>query len=359
MALLYIDGFDAADAALRWVRTGVDADFSYPTTTRFGTGRAVTLSSVTFNSTVSLLRPIAPSAAVYIGAALKIGLEFDSNASNPTANLFGLYSDGGQTGHIYLRRITLTNAIALYRGDANTGNIGSPGTQIAISPVGVFDGNWHYVEVYAAIHDTTGRVTVKIDGNTVIDFTGDTRNGGTSMNIDAIRFKTGTYSSWTPNSPISIDDLYICDGTGTTNSTFLGDVRVQTLLPNGAGSSTQFTPTGSSNNYANVSEVPYNSATYNASSNVGQRDTYALSDLVAGTTTVFGVQSVAHMQKSDAGTATAKIALKSGAGVYYDPVQSLGSTSTAYMQVRETDPGTSATWTVGNVNALEAGMEVV
>jgi hypothetical protein len=358
MALLYIDGFDAADAGLRWVRTGVDADFTYAASTRFGAGKAVTLSSVTFDRPAALLRSITPSTAIYTGAAVKVGLERDSNASNPTANIFGLYSDGGMTGHIYLRRITLTNAIALYRGDANVGTIGSPGTQIAISSAGVFDDNWHYIEVYATIHDTTGRVTVRVDGNVVIDFTGDTRNGGTSMNIDAIRFRTGIYSSWTPNSPITIDDLYVCDGTGAVNNSFLGDVRVQSLMPSGAGSSTQLTPTGSANNYANVNEVPYNSATYNASSTVGQRDTYALSDLVGNTTAIFGVQSVAHMQKNDAGTANAKVVLKSGASVYYDATQSLGASTAAYVQLRETDPATSAAWTVGNANALEAGMEV-
>lgn len=358
MALLYIDGFDVADAALRWVRTGMDADFSYSASTRFGTGKAATMSSVTFNGAASLLRSITPSAAVYTGAAVKVGLERDSNASNPTANLFGLYSDGGMTGHIYLRRITLTNAIAVYRGDANVGTIGSPGTQIAISPAGVFDDNWHYIEVYAVIHDTTGRVTVKVDGSIVIDFTGDTRNGGTSTNIDAIRFRTAIYSSWTPNSPITVDDLYVCDGTGTANNSFLGDVRVQSLMPNGAGASTQLTPTGSANNYVNVNEVPYNAASYNGSSTVGQRDTYTLSDLVGNTAAIFGIQSVAHMQKSDAGTANVKIALKSGAGVYYDNVQSLGSSTAAYVQVRETDPATSSAWTVSNANALEAGMEV-
>ena len=81
--------------------------------------------------------------------------------------------------------------------------------------------------------------------------------------------------------------------------------------------------------------------------------------MAIGTTTILGAQSVAHMQKNDAGTATAKVALKSGASVYYDTTQTLGTTAVAYTQVRETDPATGAAWTVGNANALEAGMEVV
>jgi hypothetical protein len=355
-----MDGFDVADASLRWVRTGVDADFTYAAATRFNAGKAVTLSSVTFNSPASILHPITPSAAIYAGAAIKVGLELDGNVSNPTANLFGLYGDGGVTGHIYLRRLTSTNAIAVYRGDANSGTIGSPsGTQIAVSAAGVLDGNWHYVELYAVVHDTTGRVTVKVDGNMVVDYTGDTRNAGTSTNIDAIRFRTAIYSSWSPNSPISIDDLYVCNALGTSNNTFLGDVRVQTVLPSGAGSSTQLAPTGSANNWQNVSEVPYNNATYNASSTAGQIDLYTLGDLTAGTTGVYATQSVAHMQKSDAGTANVKVAIKSGATTYYDPTQSLGSTVTAYTAVRETNPATAAAWTVSEVNSVEAGVEVV
>lgn len=357
MALLYIDGFDLADTAMRWVYSGVAADITYGATTRFGSGKAVTLSAITNNnSSISLLHSFAPSASVYVGAAIQVGVE-SGNGNDLTANLFGIYGDNGVTGHMYIRRLS-NNSIAAYRGDPNAGMLSSPsGTLIASTAAGTLDGNWHYVEVFATINATTGQLIVKVDGIQVINFTGNTKNGGTSTNIDTIRFRTGRYLT-SPNSVISIDDLYVCDATGTANNTFLGDVRVQSMVPSGAGSSTQLTPTGSANNYANAGDIPYNDTTYNSSSTVGQRDTYALSDLAVGTTTVLATQSVAHMQKSDAGTANAKVALKSGASVYYDTTQSLGTSPAAYTQLRETDPATSAAWTVGNANNLEAGMEV-
>lgn len=357
MALLYMDGFDVQDSSLRWVQNGVSGDYTYAAATRFGTGKALTINAVNTNASASILKSIPAAASVYMGAAMQVGLEADGTGSNHTANLFGIYTDNAMTGHIYLRRLN-TNALVAYRGDPNAGNLGSPsGTQIAASAGGVLDGNWHYIEVYAVINDTTGRLTVKVDGNTVIDFTGDTRNAGTSTNIDAIRFRTGKYVA-SNNAIITIDDLYVCDATGTTNNTFLGDVRVQTMLPNAAGSSTQLAPTGSANNWANVGEVPFNNSTYNASATVGQMDLYGLSDLVGTTMTIRGLQTVAHMQKSDSGTANAKVALKSGASVYYDTTRSLGTSPVAYTQVRETDPATTAAWTVGGANSLEAGMEV-
>lgn len=357
MALLYSDGFDLQDTTQRWMVSGTVGDVAYGTATRFGAGKAVTLSGSTVNANLSILHGFPASASIYAGAAVQVGLEAGNSSNDYTANLFGIYTNNGTNGQLYIRRLA-TNAIVAYRGDPNNGNISSPsGTQIASTAPGVLDGNWHYLEVFATIHGTTGQLIVKLNGNTVINFTGNTLNTGVVTTIDAIRFRTGKYVA-SPNAVISIDDFYVCDATGATNNTFLGDVRVQSLVPNAAGTYTQLAPTGAANNYVNVGEMPYNNATYNASPTVGQRDTYALSDLAANTASVLGMQSVAHMQKSDAGLANAKVALVSGGGLYYDASQSLSTSAVVYTQVRPTDPATAVAWTVAGANGLEAGMEV-
>lgn len=356
MALLYSDGFDLQDAPLRWVTTGTLGAISYGTATRFGAGKAITLVETATTTNLSILRAFPASASIYAGAAIQVGLE-TGNSNDPTANLFGIYTNSGTSGQLYIRRLA-SNAIAAYRGDPLNGNLSSPsGVLIATSPAGILDGNWRYIEVFAVIHASAGQLIVKVDGVTVINFTGNTLNTGVVTTIDAIRFRTGKYIS-TGNCPLSIDDVYICDATGSVNNTFLGDVRVQSLLPSAAGTYTQLAPTGAASNYANVNEVPYNNATYNSSPTVGQRDTYTLADLAAGTSTVLGMQSVAHMQKSDAGVAGAKVALVSGGSLYYDTTQSLSASATVYTQMRQTDPATSTTWTVSGANNLEAGMEV-
>jgi hypothetical protein len=45
---------------------------------------------------------------------------------------------------------------------------------------------------------------------------------------------------WGRGSDNAIDDLYVCDSTGSTNNTFLGDVRVDTVRPIGAGNYSEF-----------------------------------------------------------------------------------------------------------------------
>src|SRR5262249_41967087 len=153
-------------------------------------------------------------------------------------------------------------------------------------------------------------------------------------------------------------DLYVNDSNGTTNNGVLGNVKIQSLVPTGAGSSTQFTPTSGSN-WQTVSDNPDVASSYNSDSTVGHRDTYVMSDLLASTGSGVAVQDNIHAFRSDAGTGTLKGAMKSGATVFYDTTQNLSASNLWYGQIRETDPNTSATWTVSNVNALEYGAEVV
>jgi hypothetical protein len=153
-----------------------------------------------------------------------------------------------------------------------------------------------------------------------------------------------------------IDDIYICNALGSVNNGFLGDVRVAPMLPSGAGSSTQWTPSVGSN-YDNVNDTGTDS-TYNSSSTSGQRDTYAVADAtISGT--VAGIIVNSRMKKSDTGAASAKVAIKSGSTVAYGATRTLSTTATNYIDVWERDPNTSASWTQSGINALEIGAEVV
>ena len=333
MALLYTDGFDVGDFALRWPYSS--GTFTTSTTTRFGTGMSVAQVNG-FNGNL-LGKSITPSARVFIGFAM--------NMLIVPGTILKTYTDNGTTTQIY---VTLNNGgkLSLVKGN---------GTVLATSAAGVYpSGTWQYIELCAAINGTTGYCELRVNGGSVASFTGNTRNGGTSLNIDRfdiLRTSGGSETDYW-------DDLYVCDNTGTTNNTFLGDIQVQTLMPNGPGASTQFTPTGAATNWQAVADVPYSTATYNSASTVGNRDLYTLSDLSASTGTVKGIQTNMIVNKTGAGTANLKAAIQSGGTVYYDPTIALSTTTTWTAAVREVDPATSAAWTVNGVNNLQAGTEV-
>jgi hypothetical protein len=333
MALLYTDGFDVGDFALRWPYSS--GTYTTSTTTRFGTGMSV--SQVNGFSSNFIGKSITPSARIFLGFAMNMLLV--------PGTIIKTYTDNGATTQI---SVTLNSggSFSLVKGTS---------TVLATSAAGLYPaGSWQYIELCVAVNSTTGYCELRVNGGTAVSFTGNTRNGGTSTLVDRFdiyRTSAGTESNYW-------DDLYVCDNTGTTNNTFLGDIQVQTLLPNGAGASTQFTPTGAATNWQAVADVPYSTSTYNSASTVGNRDLYTLSDLNAATGTVLGIQTNMIINKTSAGTANLKAAIQSGGTVYYDPTIALSTTTTWTGAVREVDPATSSAWTVNGVNNLQAGTEV-
>lgn len=340
MALLWIDGFDIADMSIKYSGTSsATGSQSTTTTTRFNTGRHFSTNGV--NQFIK--KTITPASKVITGFAFA----GQTGQINSNVSFLVVYGDTGATAHLSLRLLS-DGSVRLHLGDAGT--VLATSAPLSLRAVG----KWSYIELSGTVADSGGRAIVRVDGVTVIDFTGDTKNGGTSTAIDTVRLQ-GDYTV----DCTFFDDWYICDGTGVVNNDFLGDVRVQTLLPTGAGSSTQLTPTGVANNWDNVNDNPANTGTYNSDSVSGHRDTYAMADLNAYTGTVFGVQDVIMANRSDSGAANIKAALRSGGTVYYDATQNLGTSVSAYAAaLREADPATSAAWTVANVNALEFGAEI-
>jgi hypothetical protein len=326
MALLFVDGFDAGDIAAKWsVSSG---SWSYSASTRFSTGGAASVSGLG-----TTLKSFTASAQVFVGMAL-----FVSNLSNRI--LFTFRGDAGVTAHTRLM-VSTDGILYLQRG----------GTTVATSAAGALNQSvWTYIELSTTIADAGGTVTVKSNGTTVINFTGDTRNGGASTNLDSIFIGEST--------SISYDDLYICNSVGSAPyNTFLGDIRIHSLMPNGAGSLTQMTPSSGAN-YTTVDELPYSATDYVRGS-AGQVDLYTAADLPAGVGTIFGVQANAIVKKSDAGNLSGRTVIKSGTTTSNGTSISLGTTDTTITDTRSLNPDTSLAWTSGDVNGIEVGMEAV
>ncbi len=236
---------------------------------------------------------------------------------------------------------------------ATDGTVTATGTATTfIMSVGVF----HSLEVKCTIHNTTGAWIVKLDGVTVLNVSGINTRG--SANNYATQFSFGEQGSGTTISQ-SYDDWVCMDTSGATLNDFLGDVRVERLLPSGAGGSTTWTPSVGSN-FQCVDEASQNADTdYVSSSTVGQKDLYAIGDLSSVTGTIKGVVVTLRSRKDDAGTRTIKAKIKSGA-TEGDGADRGMSTTYAYTQdVFATNPATAAAWTPAEVNSAEAGVEVV
>lgn len=333
MALRFFDGFDhyAASKILnKWTTISNTITFVGG---RFG-GSALSTNQR------SLTKAFVDSQPEWIfGSAMQFSVSSD-------AEVFNWYNGATLQGTLAWRASTRT--LAYYRGNSAGTLLGS-GTKVLLGNV------WYYLELRVVFNDTTGIVQLKIDNGLEIDLSGqDTNNaGGNAANTLLLAGPVGGFQ---------YDDLYLCDGTGPAPyNTFLGDCRVETLLPNGNGNSSQLAGSdgNSVDNYLLVDEADPNDDTdYVESSTVGQKDTYAYSDLAVTSGTVYAVQIAPWAKKTNAGFRSIKT-IGRLSGTEEDSAEILLPSSYSYpaFDIRTTKPGGGA-WTIADVNNAEFGVKV-
>jgi hypothetical protein len=114
-------------------------------------------------------------------------------------------------------------------------------------------------------------------------------------------------------------------------------------------------------NYTVVNEAQQDATTsYVYSSTVNDADLYGIASIASTPANVIGVTTRAYMQKSDAGTRTAAVQLKSGATTVASPTLTLTTSGWLWAwRMDLTDPNTSAAWTAAAVNGINIGPKVI
>jgi hypothetical protein len=232
------------------------------------------------------------------------------------------------------------------------------GTLLATAGSSTPDNGWVYLEIRVLIADSGGRVVVKQDGTTIIDFTGDTRNAGNASANQVIfggRNAIGTGQNW--------DDFVLMDSTGSApTNTFLGQlVQVDVLFPTGNGNSSQWvgSDSNSADNYALVDEATPDTADYVKATSTGDKDTYAFGNMGAAGT-IFGVQINAWAAKTDGVARTLKSVARLADGTEADSTaQGLypDGEYTYRWDVRAARPG-GGVWSADDIDNAEFGIKV-
>ena len=218
---------------------------------------------------------------------------------------------------------------------------------------------WYFLEFMSVINSTTGSATVRVNGVNWINVSSvNTQNSANSTaNTIQIGFDSGSIPS-IPN-VILVDDLYICDSTGTKNNTFLGDCRVETLYPNGAGANTNWTPKSGAN-YTNVNEAQFDGDTsYVSSCTVNQVDTYTMNSLPTTPVKIFGIQQTFAVSKSDAGNRSASGQILSGGSTTANSAAGVPNSYLFMRNIAELDPATGVSWVASGVNSVQTGIKLV
>jgi hypothetical protein len=224
------------------------------------------------------------------------------------------------------------------------------------STVAIRIGAWNYIEFHAKISQSTasGDGVVQLNSAQVLSI-----NSGQSLQ---------STSDYTANEILIagafagclFNDCYMCDGNGSVNNTFLNDIRVIPLFPNGAGALTQFSVTGASTNWQAVSEnPPDNDLTYVSSNTPGNIDLYTVNNLTTAGT-INAIQTVIDTRKDNSASHTLAAEIRIGGTNYSGTSVPSASSYVFNCEIRETNPFTSVAWTQADINTpLQIGLNLV
>lgn len=232
------------------------------------------------------------------------------------------------------------------------------GTLLGSSSINAWlPGTWCYCEIKPVIAGgTSGSLQVRINGAVVLTLPNvNTQHPtSTSSTFNGIRWAAGDYAN--PR----IDDFYMCDPTGAAPyNSYLGNVRVQAVLPAAAGSLTQFLKSSTSlANWQCAINQNVDDTLYVYSATVGNEDLYTVSASI-GAVTIYGVQIRGAYRQDDATQRSAQTLLKSGSTFATTAVVPCNQ---AYAFQTDgpfiVDPNTGASWTPSAVNSLQIGPKV-
>lgn len=341
MALLDICGFDKTSDKAAIFDIFANTGAINAASGRFGSGEWGFNGDPFGNNTcVRTIRTIGDYSELYIGLAVRRG-------SSSGIGFFHLWDTGTQQINFVF---SSTGKIEVRRGAYNATLITDSGANIWPA-----DNVYRWIDIHVIISNTVGQVQLKVNNAFWIN---------SAANLNTRAGTNNTVNQWgvgggTSSNNIGVDDVHIADTTGTVNNSWLGERRVCTLRPNGAGDvANGVASTGGASVFTTIDETgtPNGDTDYNTITNVGDKDLFALSDLPMATGTIWGTMMSLWARKTDAATCDVSHIEKSGATeTDGSGIGALSSYTFLQSIIREVNPATGNPYTIAEINALQAG----
>lgn len=364
MALILGDGFDhyaTANLLQKWDGKFADTSGGGGVTVSTSYGRLGSQGVRINGGSPGLLKNIyaANSSFGYVGAAVYVP---SYAIGGFLRQIFAFYDSPSGGEHISLwieNNGALSLRYSLFpNGFSATYDVTQPGLLAAAT--------WYYIEMK---YKVGGSIQVRVNealvpwiGSGTTTYSGNTSPGpGTAAYFTQIGLGGGdgnTVGGW---GSLYLDDFYYCDDTGAQNNSFLGDVHLGVIYPDGAGTSAVWTPQGAANNWDCVNEMPPDDATtYVWSPTVGDIDLYTMQDTATTVSGIKGLLMNARVMKDDATARSYATLVKPSGGATAE----VATRTTPYgafvnqQDVSELNPTTGLAWTKAQVDAMEAGLKV-
>lgn len=235
-----------------------------------------------------------------------------------------------------------------------TGQFGT--TLGSTAPATIVAGVWYWLDVDVTI-GPSGSMTLYLNqlagGPPILSLSSVNTQGSSSGNVQAIML--GDFDS--NLLALDYDDFHAHDPTGGAPNAILGESRIFTKMPSGAGAQTNWTPNGASANWQCVDEVPPDDDTSYVSSNTaGAIDSYSVA-LAGLTLTPNAVVTRMRVRRDDAGPHTAQVGVRSSTTNAFGTAASINSSYSWVDAFFGTDPNTSSAWSAAAADAAQVAID--
>jgi len=225
-----------------------------------------------------------------------------------------------------------------------------------------------FLSFSATISGTTNMTVdaeVRVNGVSV-----GTGSASIGRNVNTLVSNTATFnrvfleSGMATNGRAYISDLYLNDGSGSTNTGFSETnvapyLRIDPILPNGDNTPLQWTPNSGSVHYDRIDELPADTADYNGSSTAGNVDSYNWENIPSFIGTVGSVQISYFGLSTEEGLRTFCANIGAGGTEEQSDTFGLCSTPLYHHQAFDLDPATAEAWIQTLFNAKPFGIGLV
>lgn len=249
----------------------------------------------------------------------------------------------GSDGHLELRR-SETGTTHLDTSDALT---------TADGELHFLSRNTEYkIEIWINFVNTVGSFELRVNDEIWGKKTASADFDGT---CDQIHFKTndrGSGATW------ELGDMYVFDETGSFNNGFLGsNYLIETLRPTAEAAGIAFTPATGTDNSAMVDDAPKHDhdATENHSTGNAEVDRFTTGNTLAKQ--AVNAVKVINVARHEGASQNFRAKIFEGATGADGSDVALAETFEVHMEDFETNPDTSAQWTVTEIEASEFGYE--
>lgn len=308
--------------------------------------------SLALDSAGSLARRVfgGPKTTVGLSAAF---YQLALPALNQNAGFF-CFHDSANQPQVTIALDT-TGVFSAWRGNGG----GAFGTLLGTSSTLMATASWNHLEARVTFDGAAGTVELRLNGVTILNLVGQNTVNGTAPAAGESSASQAVFKNFgSSHGTRYMDDLVCWDDTGAQNNDFIGDRKVFTDMPDADTADADWAPSAGATRFAMIDEIPADGdATYDTTTNAGDRMGVTFPDLPAEIVAISAVLFLHKTRKTDAGDCNITVHCDSG-GDEADGTDRPMTTQYAYYQdVFEVDPHTAAPFTNAAASAVAMVVE--